>query len=93
MNKVKHNHQPSDARFRYRYIHVCRDAQLDTWEGKPIWYIFNNRTSEALGRILWYKPWKRWIAQFDESSIWSTDCLVCVSDALDRLARQEKDPH
>jgi len=69
----------------YRYIVIGRSTEKDTHAGHPIHYIFNRRSNEAIGRILWYPAWRRWVAEFAEGAIWSTDCLADVQDAIKRI--------
>ncbi len=30
----------------YQFIHVARDASLEVFAGKPVYYIFNNKSNE-----------------------------------------------
>lgn len=72
---------------RYKYIHVAQDTTRELWADKPVWYIFNNKSNEAIGRILWYSPWRRWVATFAETTVLSADCLADIQDAIGKLAR------
>jgi len=73
---------------RYKYIHIGRNRDTTTENGKPVWFIFNTRGGDAIGRIVWYPPWKRWVAAFSETSVWSSDCLANVQMAMCRLAQR-----
>lgn len=42
---------------------------------KGIWVIRNKRSDTIIGKIEWYSPWRRYVADFEEGSIWSEDCL------------------
>ena len=75
--------------FVYKFIRIGRDANLDQHAGKPIWYIFNRKAGDALGRIVYYPPWRQWVATFSEESVWSAGCLADVQDAIARLGRGE----
>lgn len=73
---------------RYRYIHIGQDQTRERWAGKPIWYIFNNKSNQAIGRILWYAPWRLWVATFAEETVLSSDCLGDIQDAMEQLQNQ-----
>lgn len=70
---------------KYKFIHVGLDASRENHAGKPVYYIFNTRGGYAMGRILWYSPWRIWVATFKEESAWSTDCLADVRDAIAKI--------
>ena len=73
---------------RYKYIYVARNMELDEHAGHPIYYIFNLKSREAIGRILYYKPWRRFVATFSEDSVWSTDCLADVELAIAHITEK-----
>ena len=73
----------------YKHIRIGRDRDLDECAGRPIWYIFNRRTSQAIGSISWYSPWGQYVAGFAEATVWSTDCLRDVQDAIAKLEAAE----
>jgi hypothetical protein len=69
----------------YKYIQVARDKDLTEWAGKPAWYIFNRRLGDCIGRIEWCPSWRLWVFVSPETSIWSTDCLADVRDAIEKI--------
>ena len=69
----------------YQYIYVGRNVEKDEHAGKPIWYIFNRKSQQAIGRILWYPRWRQWVATFAEESVWSSGCLKDVKDAMEHI--------
>jgi hypothetical protein len=69
----------------YKYIQVARDKDLTERAGRPVWYIFNSRQQDVLGCIEYYSAWRRWIFVARESSVWSTDCLADVQDAIKKI--------
>ena len=81
------------GKLNYRYIYIARNLEMDEHAGKPIYYIFNKRSGNAIGRILWYVPWRRWIANFAEDGVWSTDCLACVQEAIGRITNHALTGH
>ncbi len=73
---------------KYRFIHVGLDAAREMHAGKPVYYVFNNRSNEAIARILWYAPWRLWVATFSEESVWSAGCLADIQDAIKWIGEQ-----
>jgi hypothetical protein len=47
-----------------------------------VWTIENKRSGDILGRIEWYPQWRRYVAIFSDTSIWSQDCLADVSNFI-----------
>lgn len=74
---------------KYRHITVRIDTAIGPYNGHPVYSIDNNRSGQSLGNVLYYAPWKRWVARFDDDSVWSDDCLADVRDFIGRLARGE----
>lgn len=72
---------------RYRFIYVARNMELDEHAGRPIWYIFNTKSREAIGRIIYYPQWRQFVATFSEESIWSTGCLADVAKAIEHITK------
>ena len=42
---------------KYKYITIQQDG-AETFNGKPVYRIYNNRSKDQLGILSWYKPWK-----------------------------------
>jgi hypothetical protein len=72
----------------YPHIKIARDEQLEEHAGKPVYYIFNKTSGTAIGRILYYPTWRRWVANFSEESVWSEDCLGCVREAIKVITKE-----
>ena len=70
------------AEYKYKYITVAETDKKDPETGKPLWTVKNNRSGELLGVLLYYQPWRMYIAQFNDSSVFSHDCLTDIADAL-----------
>ena len=75
--------------FKYKFIHVSQDATKEMHAGKPVYYIFNNRSNEAIGKIYWFAPWRMWATTLRENSVWSSGCLADVRDAIKRISEAE----
>ena len=69
----------------YKFIRVGLDVEQERWAGKPIYFVFNIKSGEAIGRILWYATWRRFIFQSALETVWSSDCLANIIDALDKI--------
>ena len=70
---------------RYKFIYIARNVEKDEHAGKPIYYIFNSKSREAIGRILWSPHWRQWVATFSEDSVWSVGCLQDVATAIGHI--------
>lgn len=65
-----------------KYIRFERNGVLD---GHPVYLIVNKKHIEIIGRIAWFNDWKQYVADFDEDSVWSHDCLADVQAKLVEL--------
>ena len=72
----------------YKYIRVVASPEQDKYGGKLTWLILNKRRNDLLGRIIWYQPWRQWVAQMAEGAAWSSDCLTDVQDAMAKIGRE-----
>ena len=50
-----------------------------------VWAIVNKRAGDMLGFIEYHKQWKQFVANFENTSIWSADCLDGVASFLKNL--------
>ena len=60
-----------------KYIRFEKDTKQVA--GHAAYWIINKRSGDILGRILWYAPWRNYIAEFSETAAWSAGCLDDVS--------------
>lgn len=76
---------------RYKYIHF---EEIPQGRGPNVWYCCNNvgiKTDSGLGRVEYYKPWKRFIfGRTDYYAIFSHDCLLDIADFLKQLNEAKK---
>ena len=84
------NHEPFSK--TYHFIHVGRNVAHDEHAKRPIYYVFNNRSDEAIGRIFYYPAWRQWVVSFAEVSVWSTGCLADVQDAIRLITARHAAP-
>ena len=73
----------------YQFFHVARDAELEEHAGRPVYYIFNNKSNTAIGRILWCWAWRQWVATFAEDAQFSRGCLADVENAIGKITAAE----
>ena len=66
------------------------EVSFQTFGGKQVYQIVNKRSQEPIGNVFWYPRWRKWVARFDEDSVWSDDCLQEVMDFI-RLTSKGKD--
>jgi hypothetical protein len=70
---------------RYRFIYICRDTSDQTWNNRPVYLICNNKSGTCLGRILYYSPWRQFVANFRDDAVFNNACLNDIIDAIGKL--------
>lgn len=76
--------QPTRPHFterRYKYIHI-QNVNYESFEGHPVYRIFNNKTKVQLGIISWYKPWREYVFSSKEDCIFNITCLGDVEEFM-----------
>jgi hypothetical protein len=59
-----------------------------TFEKDKGWYIVRNNKKDVLGIIFFWKKWKCWVWEQQESIIMSDDCLEQVINKLKELNKK-----
>jgi hypothetical protein len=75
-----------------KYIKFDKLPESENHEHRPQFEIVNKRTNDWLGKVYWYRPWKRYVAQFDGQTVWSADCLQDVAAYLDAINGKQATP-
>ena len=65
-----------------KFINFDKGPMLN---GHESYDITNKKSGSSLARLFWYPPWKRYICQFREDSVWSSDCLADIENFLIRI--------
>ena len=66
---------------KYQFITI-RQIGTETFEEKPVYRIFNNKTNLQLGIISWYKPWRQYVFSSRDDCVFNASCLGNVLDFL-----------
>lgn len=57
--------------------------------------IYSKRWGSLLGTIKWYGPWRQYVLEPQEGTVWNPDCLVAVNavirDLMDRRKHGDED--
>jgi hypothetical protein len=70
----------------YKFLIVGVDpAKNDMHAGKPVYCVCNRKSRQLIGQIFWYTTWRMWVFRCDPDSVWSTDCLADVRDAMAKI--------
>ena len=77
---------------KYKFVTVRRSLIKDKVSGLNLYFIINNRSGDLLGRIVWYPPWRMWIAHFLDDVVWSSGCLADIQDAIGKITKMEAAP-
>ncbi len=86
---------------KYKFITIRQRTKCDgiqrehphsgeTFEGKPVYGIFNNRTHGQLGILSWYKPWKQYVFSGQPECVFNLSCLEDVIDFIKNEIPKEK---
>ena len=67
---------------KYKYITI-KQVDNELFEKQPVYRIYNNRSSEQLGILSYYKPWKQYVFSSNESCVFNKDCLLDVLNFID----------
>ena len=71
---------------RYKFIHFGRVAVVNC---EYEWKCLTNKSNEPLGVILFYKPWKQYVIQFNDGCVFNNQCLADISDFLGQLTKNK----
>ena len=74
----------------FKYITVVPDPK-NPFAGKPTYPIVNLKAKDVLGVIFWYSAWRQWVAKFNDTAVFSTDCLADIQTAIATLAAADKE--
>lgn len=78
-------------RVDYKHISVGVDPDHPEWLGRPLYCVVNRRSKTKIAELLWYEPWRRYVARFDSDSVWSDDCLNDLRVALIGANREARE--
>jgi len=67
---------------KYKYIHIQQNGN-ETFNGKPVYRIYNNRTKSQLGIISYYKPWKEYVFSSQPECVFNDSCLRDVLNFIE----------
>ena len=71
---------------KYKYIHFEQTILNDVWN------CINNRHHVPLGVVSYYKPWKQFVFNAEDSAdIFSIDCLEDIIDFMKQLGKDAND--
>ena len=69
---------------KYKYITIQQDG-AETFNGKSVYRIYNNRSKDQLGILSWYKPWKEYVFSSKEECVFNNSCLKDVLDFIENV--------
>ena len=65
----------------YKFIMIRQDGD-ETFEGMPVYRIYNKTSMDQLGVISWYKPWKQYVLSSRSECVFNDSCLRDVLDFM-----------
>ena len=75
---------------KYKYITIKQEG-LQSYNNKPIYRIFNNKSCVQIGMLSFYKPWKEYVFSAPEDCVFNDGCLRDVLNFLN-LIKEGKVP-
>ena len=72
---------------KYKYIHFVKVADKAK---TAVWECRNNRSSDGLGTVEWYGPWRQYCFCPEVATVFNTSCLADIQDFLDKVNRERK---
>ena len=72
---------------RYKYIHFVKVKE------KPRTAVYecrNNRSSEDIGQVGWYGPWRQYVFEAEMGAVFNNQCLLDIASFLFNLNREHK---
>jgi len=72
---------------KYKYITILQEDG-ETFNGKPIYRITNNRSKAELGIIYYYPTWKEYVFLANQGCVFNNSCLADVLDFINEVIPQ-----
>ena len=69
---------------KYRFITI-RQVETETFEDKPVYRVFNNKSEAQLAILSWYKPWKQYVFSSHDGCVFNDSCLRDVLDFMSSI--------
>jgi hypothetical protein len=69
---------------KFRWITI-RQVNKETFEGHPVYRIFNNKSRDQIGILSWYKPWRQTVFSSEENCVFNDACLRDVLTFIDSI--------
>lgn len=66
---------------KYRFITIRQDG-AETFNGKPVYRIYNNHSGDQLGILSFYKMWKQYVFSAMSGCVFNDSCLRDVLDFM-----------
>jgi hypothetical protein len=68
-----------------QYKHINFEEQLEKHNEKSWYLIKNNKSGDVLGKVYFYKPWKKYTVTFKEVAVFDEGCLKDIIDFIGQL--------
>lgn len=68
----------------YKFITI-QQVKNELFEKKPVYRVYNKKTSEQLAIISWYKPWKKYVFSSKEQVVFDLSCLECINSFMKEI--------
>jgi len=73
---------------KYKHIYI-KQVDNELFNGKPVYRIFNNKSTIQLAILSYYKPWKKYVFSSQDDSVFDNNCLKDIVDFLENQIKGE----
>lgn len=60
----------------FKFLHMSASGKTEEWN------IVNNSSRTKIGSIVWYGPWRQYIFEPSEDTVWNSGCLREIQEFL-----------
>ena len=72
----------------YKFIQIRQDG-AETFDGMPVYRIYNNKSGVQLGILSFYRPWRQYVFSSQPECVFNDACLRDVLDFMALIAGKE----
>jgi len=68
-----------------KYKHIHFEKQLTLYSHKPWYLCLNNKSKALLGDVVFFEPWRKYVFEPEDDSIFDETCLADIIHFLKQL--------
>lgn len=71
----------NDLKTKYKYIEFKERPHKEA----ELWICLNKKDGTHLADLIYYKPWRQWVVEFQEGCVFNNTCLNDISHFLRQI--------